>query len=226
MYEIKKGYGVIIGIAIILLWACCLLYLLTSNFNLYNLLTLILILIQTHLYTGLFITSHDAMHGVVSLNKKVNKAIGTISAILFAYNFFSRLLPKHHEHHKYVATDKDPDYYQGNFLSWYFSFLKQYITIWQIFLMAITYNLLIQIFPKENVIAFWIIPSILATLQLFFFGTYLPHKGEHDADNPHKSRSQKKNHLLAFLSCYFFGYHYEHHNAPAVPWWLLYREKK
>jgi beta-carotene ketolase (CrtW type) len=27
------------------------------------------------------------------------------------------------------------------------------------------------------------------------------------------------------LSCYFFGYHYEHHESPQTPWWKLYQIK-
>jgi beta-carotene ketolase (CrtW type) len=124
-----------------------------------------------------------------------------------------------------VATEGDPDYYEGNFWVWYYHFAKQYVTLWQILLMAITYNLLKLVFPMENLIAFWIVPSILATFQLFYFGTYEPHKGEHAPENVHKARSQAKNHLWAFLTCYFFGYHYEHHDSPSTPWWLLYQKK-
>ena len=165
------------------------------------------------------------MHGVVSRNKTLNKTIGTVAAGLFAYNYYPRLFPRHHEHHRYVATDKDPDYHGGNFFAWYYSFLKQYITWQQILLMAITFNLLKLVFSIENIILFWIIPSVLATFQLFYFGTFLPHRGEHAPDNRHKSSTQSRNHLWAFLSCYFFGYHYEHHEKPYVPWWQLYKEK-
>jgi fatty acid desaturase len=27
------------------------------------------------------------------------------------------------------------------------------------------------------------------------------------------------------LTCYFFGYHWEHHEAPGIPWWQLYLTK-
>jgi len=188
--------------------------------------TYLLIIIITHLYTGLFITAHDAMHGTVSPNKKLNAFIGKLSALLFAFNHYKKLRTAHYKHHTDVATEEDPDYYNGNFFIWYFHFLKNYISWWQILLMAITFNLLKLVFPANNVISFWMIPSILSTFQLFYFGTYLPHKGEHKAENRHKSRSLKKNHLLAFLSCYFFGYHYEHHDSPATPWWLLYKKKE
>jgi len=93
--------------------------------------------------------------------------------------------------------------------------------------MAITYNVLKIWFPQDNVIAFWMVPAVLATLQLFVFGTYLPHRGEHEADNHHKSRSQRQwpLHVWAFVSCYFFGYHYEHHDQPYLPWWRLWKAK-
>ncbi|WP_224999835.1 fatty acid desaturase [Cesiribacter sp. SM1] len=223
----QRQLGVSIALAIVAAWTLSLWFLLTQyTINWYSPLSWLLVLLQTHLYTGLFITAHDAMHGAVSKNKGLNNAIGWITALLFAYNWYPRLYPRHHLHHRFVATDHDPDYHHSdNFFLWYFSFLKQYVTIWQIVAMAITYNLLILIFPQQNVILFWMVPSILATLQLFYFGTYLPHKGEHAPDNRHKSGSQAKNHLWAFMSCYFFGYHWEHHHYPGTPWWQLWKKK-
>ena len=221
----KQYQGVFIALLIMLSWSVCLWFLLHWEVDFKAPFTYLMVLVQTHLYTGLFITAHDAMHGVVSRNKTLNKTIGTVAAGLFAYNYYPRLFPRHHEHHRYVATDKDPDYHGGNFFAWYYSFLKQYITWQQILLMAITFNLLKLVFSIENIILFWIIPSVLATFQLFYFGTFLPHRGEHAPDNRHKSSTQSRNHLWAFLSCYFFGYHYEHHEKPYVPWWQLYKEK-
>lgn len=220
--------GIYIAFGIIAAWSLLLVYLLTTyTISWYSPFTWLLVLLQTHLYTGLFITAHDAMHGTVSPDKHLNKRTGQLAALLFAYNSYNRLFPKHHEHHRYVGSDKDPDYHKSqNFFIWYFSFLKQYVTLWQIVAMAITYNLLKLVFPQENVILFWIVPSLLATFQLFFFGTYLPHKGEHAPDDRHKSGSQPKNHFLAFMSCYFFGYHREHHQYPGTPWWTLWRKKK
>jgi beta-carotene ketolase (CrtW type) len=217
--------GILIAVTIIVIWSASLFLLLQMDVSWKNPLVYLGILLQTHLYTGLFITAHDAMHGLVSSNKKVNHALGWFSAILFSYNFYWKLFPKHHEHHRYVATDKDPDFHDSdNFLIWYFSFVRQYVTIWQILLMAVTFNILKLFLPTENLILFWMLPAVLSTLQLFYFGTYLPHKGE--SDNSHHSRSQSKNHLWAFISCYFFGYHFEHHDSPGTPWWRLWREKE
>lgn len=217
--------GLLIGWGIILIWSASLIFLFQVKLSWSNPLTYLGILAQMHLYTGLFITAHDAMHGIVSSNKRWNKITGLIAALLFSYNFYWKLYPKHHEHHRYVATDKDPDYHpSGKFFIWYLSFIKQYVTIWQILLMAVTFNMLKHFIPAENLIVFWMAPAILSTLQLFFFGTYLPHMGE--SDNKHHSTSQSKNHLWAFISCYFFGYHYEHHDSPGTPWWRLWRIKE
>jgi len=46
-------------------------------------------------------TSHDAMHGLSSSNKKVNQALGCFPHYLFSYNFYWKL-SKHHEHHSFV----------------------------------------------------------------------------------------------------------------------------
>ncbi len=217
--------GVIIASTIILLWFASLAYLLQMDISWSNPLIYLGILIQTYLYTGLFITAHDAMHGIVSENKKLNHTIGWISAILFSYNFYWRLFPKHHEHHRFVATEKDPDYHSsGKFIIWYLSFIRQYVSVWQILLMAATFNILKLFLPTENLVVFWMVPAVLSTLQLFYFGTYLPHMGE--SDNKHHSKSQTKNHFWAFVSCYFFGYHYEHHDSPGTPWWRLWKVKE
>lgn len=216
--------GVLIALVVITLWSVSLVALLNYELSYRNPLTYFFILLQAHLYTGVFITAHDAMHHTVSPNKRLNHAIGWLCATLFAFNYYPTLYRKHHMHHRFVATEDDPDYHHGTFWVWYLSFARQYITLGQLILMGITFNLLILYFPQENVLLYWALPSIISTFQLFYFGTYLPHR---DApDNKHKSRSQSKNHWLAFLSCYFFGYHYEHHNAPATPWWRLYKVKE
>src|SRR5690606_10224922 len=95
--------GILIAFAIISLWFLSLIFLLNYEISWTDPVVYFGVLIQMHLYTGLFITSHDAMHGLVSSDKKLNKVIGWLAALLFAYNFYSKLFPKHHEHHRFVA---------------------------------------------------------------------------------------------------------------------------
>ncbi len=193
-------------------------------------LTWLLVLPMMHLYTGLFITAHDAMHGTLAPGRpRLNRALGTVAALLFAFNWYGRLLPRHHAHHRHVATPDDPDFHDGRhpgFLPWFAHFAWQYVTIWQVLAMAATYNLLkLAGVAVPNLLLYWIAPAVLATLQLFYFGTWRPHHGEHAPTNRHHARSQPRHHVWAFLSCYFFGYHYEHHEYPAVPWWRLWQTR-
>lgn len=215
--------GVLIACLVISLWTISLFLLLNLNLSFQNPLTYFFILVQMHLYTGLFITAHDAMHGTVSPNRWVNNAIGQMCTALYAAFPFKRLYKKHHEHHRHVHTEDDPDYHHGSFWKWYLSFMREYISWKQLLMMAVLFNVLKLWFAEPNIVLFWVVPSLLSTLQLFYFGTWLPHHGEHQ--NIHQSRTQKKNHVLAFFSCYFFGYHYEHHDSPGIPWWKLWTMK-
>ena len=228
--KIEKKYsfnnqGLIIAVLIIIVWALLIFYNLNQTINYKNPITYLTFFLQIHLFTGLFITAHDSMHNSLSTNRFINDFIGKLCLNLFVFNSYKLLKPKHFSHHRYVATNDDPDYYDGNFFIWYYSFLKHYISLKQIILAAILFNVLCLFFNRENVLIYWALPSILSTFQLFYFGTYIPHKGLHDKDNFHKSHTLKKNHLYAFISCYFFGYHYEHHDSPKTPWWGLYRLK-
>ncbi len=176
-----------------------------------------------HLYTGLFITAHDAMHGTITDNKAINNAIGYLSVFLYAGFFYSRLYTNHHKHHNYVHTNADPDFAPHSFWKWYFRFMLNYITITQLIIMAVSYNVLKIWVDEKNLLLFWVLPSLLSTFQLFYFGTYLPHKGEHD--NEYHASTLRKNHFFAFITCYFFGYHLEHHQKPGIPWWQMYKMK-
>ncbi|RPI46590.1 MAG: fatty acid desaturase, partial [Bacteroidetes bacterium] len=185
---------------------------------------------QAYLYTGLFITGHDAMHRSVSRVKWINNTVGYISVFLFAGMSYRRLIRNHWDHHRYPGTGRDPDFYEKsqNFFAWWFTFLRRYTTLFQIVAMAVIFNILQYIagFSVPSLVVFWITPAFIATFQLFYFGTYIPHRKPHTGEmGKHRARTLRRNHLWAMLSCYFFGYHYEHHAFPGKPWWKLYRVK-
>jgi beta-carotene ketolase (CrtW type) len=219
--------GVYVAFLVIISWFAFISFAFQYKTYLFNPWNILIILLLTHLYTGLFITSHDAMHGTVSTSSKLNTFIGTLCVILYACFSYKKLKDKHFSHHKYVASEEDPDYYESNFFIWFLKFMKNYMVVTQIIILAIVYNLLHYLLgiPKLNLILFWMVPPILSSLQLFYFGTYLPHKNPEEIDNVYRSRTQNIPIFWGFVSCYFFGYHYEHHSKPFLPWWRLWKEK-
>ena len=105
-----KQTGVFIGLTIICLWFLNLSVAISWHLDWFSPITYLLFFFQIHLFTGLFITAHDAMHGTVSQNPTINKAIGQFCTFLYAFFPYDALHKKHHEHHRYVATEQDPDY--------------------------------------------------------------------------------------------------------------------
>lgn len=226
--DTARGLGV--ALAVVGAWAGGLVVLLSTPLGAWppGLLPAAL-LVQTFLYTGLFITAHDAMHGTVCPRWPwLNDAIGTVAVGVYALFDFRALRRAHHQHHAAPASAGDPDYHregQPGPLRWYLAFMVHYLHPLQFLGMG----LIFQVFtwglglPPERVLLCWVAPSLLSTLQLFFVGTYLPHRehpGEPHAD-AHRARTLDWPPWLSLLACYHFGYHHEHHDRPAVPWWRL-----
>lgn len=186
------------------------------------------IALQTFLHTGLFITAHDAMHGTIAPDlETVNDAIGRAAVLLYALFSYDKLTRKHRRHHDRPTDAEDPDYHDDEgerFLPWYVGFLREYVGLWQIVGMAVAFNVLHHAagVGLMTLNLFWVVPSLLSTLQLFYFGTYLPHRTPEDGHrDEHHSTSNEFSPLVSFLTCYHFGYHHEHHERPDVPWWGL-----
>lgn len=222
--------GIPIALSVIVLWTVHLAYsLFYVDVSAGNPWMYVHILLQAHLSTGLFITGHDGMHGTIKpRNKRVNTVLGGIASFLYAGLSFGRLKTNHQKHHELAGQPGDPDYSEKsqNFFVWYFTFMWRYLTVWQILIMAGLFNLLLQWFSEAQLLVLWIVPAFLSTFQMFYFGVYAPHRQPHHKDMmPYRSRTLPKNHLWALLSCYFFGYHYEHHASPGTPWWKLYTKK-
>ena len=186
------------------------------------------ILFQCWLFTGVFIVAHDAMHGTLTPRwPRLNNAIG--AGILFLYAGFTWRTFKsaHLAHHKAPGGVDDPDFNTDNptaFWSWYVKFFTTYFGLKSvIYVVSVTliYGLLLGA-DFLNIWLFYGVPSILSSVQLFYFGTYRPHR--HEAVgfvDHHNARTNDYPVWLSLLTCYHFGYHHEHHVTPQAPWWRL-----
>lgn len=148
---------------------------------------------------------------------------------------------------------RDPDFHTGNpsMWPWFAAFMASYITPRQLAcITAQTAVLLVTGVPFFNVLLFTAVCPIASALQLFFFGTYLPHKPDTGVQDwpEERSRTTDAPAWLTMLQCYNvrgcvgifsprlafclekphhhacvsqFGLHLEHHAWPAVPWYLL-----
>lgn len=187
-----------------------------------------MVLVQCWLYVGLFIVAHDCMHGSLApFRPDINRLVGRLCLTLYAGFNFDALNRKHHFHHRHSGTADDPDFDEvppHGFLAWYWKFFTEYFG-WReyLFISAVTliYVLLLGA-DIANVLVFWALPALVSSLQLFAFGTYLPHRPDADPFvDRHNARTNHYPWLLSLLSCFHFGYHHEHHLQPDVPWWRL-----
>ena len=223
--------GITVSLTIFALWLISLIFCFKLDISNLSLIALFAgIYVRTFLHTGIFIVIHDSIHGVVTHNQKLNSSIGRVAALLYALLPYETLAKNHHQHHRYPATDLDPDFCITNsnrYWLWYASFMKDYqqgkqfwILFWGmtvIFWCLIGFHVAIA-----NIFLFWVIPIILSSLQLFTFGIYLPHRPTPEGhDDRHRARSNNYPLFLSFITCYHFGYHWEHHQYPHLPWYKL-----
>ena len=179
----------------------------------------------TWLSVGLFIVAHDAMHGsIVPGRPRLNAAIGTLALALFAGFSFRRMIVQHMRHHRHPGSDDDPDFARAGPVGWYARFVLRYFgwrEFWVLGTATILYAILLG--PLWPYVLFWALPSILASVQLFWFGTYLPHRPDGSGfPDRHNARSPEMGDVASLVSCYHFGgYHHEHHLYPGLPWWRL-----
>jgi beta-carotene/zeaxanthin 4-ketolase len=187
--------------------------------------------LQCWLSVGMFIVAHDAMHGSLAPGRpRVNTAIGAFVLFLYAGFAWRKLRDAHFDHHRQAGTADDPDFHADNphhFWPWFAQFLRRYFG-WQsgvyVWAVVLTYFFLLDV-PPANILFLYGIPAIMSSLQLFYFGTFRPHR--HIADVPqgfddrHNARSDDFATIPSLLSCFHFGYHHEHHLSPGTPWWEL-----
>ena len=189
------------------------------NYNIHNhseVESVLHIMILTWQYVGLFIIAHDLHHD--RNPKKYDSILGRLCLLFYGGFLLEDFSDKHRSHHECpgsVEEDScsDPDFYDGNIFLWYLSFMKRYINIKQVIIQLSFYffykNLGIS---NDNMILFWALPSLLASVQLFFYGTYLPHGKNGEIKNTNLPG------WLQTLTSYNFGYHVKHHTNPEIKW--------
>ncbi|MGB3739533.1 MAG: fatty acid desaturase [Pontixanthobacter sp.] len=188
--------------------------------------------LQCWLSVGLFIVSHDAMHGSLmpggSPNaRRINNAVGTVLLFLYAGFSYRRMRTAHFDHHKLSGKAGDPDFdehHPDRFWPWYATFLKRYFgpgSLLFVSAVVVFYWAVAQV-PVQNIVLLYGLPAIASSLQLFYFGTYRPHRHDGtDFGDRHNARSEGFGPLVSLASCFHFGYHHEHHCHPDTPWWGL-----
>tara|TARA_B100001093_G_C26821985_1_gene1012275 strand:+ start:1376 stop:2095 length:720 start_codon:yes stop_codon:yes gene_type:complete len=178
------------------------------------------LIVLTWQYVGLFIISHDLHH-----SEKPNlyqQILGRLSLLCYGGFFLEQFSEKHFLHHEYPGVDgKDPDFHDGNPFIWYLKFMTRYINLYQVAVQLIVYNLAKYCnFTDDNLIFFWLLPSVFASIQLFFYGTYLVHEKDGVIKNSNLPD------WLVTLTSYNFGHHQNHHKYPKLPWFDLKRDKE
>ena len=189
---------------------------------------LLMAALQCWLSVGVFIVCHDAMHGSLAPGwQRVNSALGAVLLFLYAGFAWRKIRDAHFAHHRNTGKEGDPDFdtaHPTQFWAWYWTFFKRYFG-WQSLLYVNTVvgiHLFVFDIPLMQIFLLYGAPALLSSLQLFYFGTYRPHRhGEGAFADGHNARSDNFSTLASLASCFHFGYHLEHHRRPDVPWWAL-----
>jgi len=182
------------------------------------------------LSVGLFIISHDAIHGSLAPGRPgINRAFGWVVMTLYAGFDYDKLAKSHHKHHDAPGTADDPDFSEDHpaaFWPWFKQFFLHHFGLRPfLFVNAVVASYYFVFGASQvNVILFYGIPAIGSCFQLFYFGTYLPHRhvqSEPGFADAHNARSTGFGWWKSLLTCYHFGRHHEHHLYPYEPWWRL-----
>ncbi len=198
-------------------------------------LLVVLVLLRAQLQTGLFIVAHDAMHGLLVPGRtRWNNTMGALALLLYAGLPFSACLRQHQRHHRAPGSAQDPDFpndLQAGALDWYRQFLARYLSQTQMLLLLASWALVLAITSAVAevplAIAFWrvllfvTLPLLLSSLQLFVFGTFLPHRCQRRPEQRAHPISLNLPPWLSLLACFHFGYHREHHDNPGLSWFEL-----
>ena len=223
-------YGLAITLTIVFLWLTTYISVVKLPLeNIYWTIGFALLFLRVFAYTGLFIIAHDSMHQSLAPSyPKLNHQIGRCALALYAGLLFDVCKLNHISHHNDPESEHDPDYCvrtSDNPISWYCGFMFNYLSASQILRLSLVLLVCyapLQFFSEDpllKLIIFCVIPLFLSSIQLFLFGTWLPHRKSKYADQT--PRSLALHPLISLAACYHFGYHREHHSFPHIPWFRL-----
>ena len=191
---------------------------------------------RTILTTGLFIVGHDAMHGVLLPEQRGwNDRLGSVALALYASLPYRQCRFNHELHHCFTASEQDPDFHgdaAAGIFGWYLRFMSGYLTANQMARLLSGWGLLalaacwLSPLGWLNVLLFCTLPLLLSSLQLFVFGTFLPHRSQRAPGHQPRAQSLDLPGWLSLLACYHFGYHREHHERPELAWFELPRQRR
>ncbi len=226
----KAFTGLLVAAIVVMLWISSLVFLSSLDIAQLAIIGIVpAVLGRTFIQTGLFIVAHDAIHGVVvPSNRRFNHWVGQAALTLYALLPYQKLSLNHWQHHRQPGQSDDPDFHDGihrHAFAWYLKFMRGYLDGQQrvvlLFGMSLIFFTLHLGFHVAilNLFLFWVLPIVLSSMQLFFFGTYLPHRS--GDGRSHHAMSSNYSLVWSFLSCYHFGYHWEHHEYPSLPWYRL-----
>lgn len=189
------------------------------------------ILVRVHLQTGLFILGHDAMHGLLCPGRpRLNQRLGALLLIFYAAIPYEQALRLHQQHHQAPGSSLDPDgppTQDSSPLRWYCRFMAAYLSLGQMTGLLAFWASLMMLFGMVtptavlNVLAFCTLPLMLSSVQLFVFGTFLPHRYQRAPHGKPHPESLDLPTWLSLLACFHFGYHREHHDNPGLSWFEL-----
>ena len=227
-------FGLAFALAVLLVWAASLVWLLTSDLQTWSAPALMLaVLLRALVQSGLFIVGHDAMHRTLLPGQpRANDGLGQLVLTLYALLPWRRSRLNHRRHHQAPGSPRDPDFHGGTGLAgWFRRFLGAYLPWPRLLALISAWSLLTCLltllggspWPQAalRVLVAWILPLLLSALQLFVVGTVLPHRRAEACGNRHRAESLALPPWLSLLACYHFGYHWEHHEYPQVPWFGL-----
>lgn len=228
--------GLLLAVVILLAWLASLFGLLSLDLSRLHGATLVALVVaallgRTLLQTGLFIVGHDAMHGVLLWERRGwNDVFGAVALALYAALPYEACRLNHQHHHRFTASAGDPDFHGdpcAGALVWYWRFMAGYLSAAQMTRLLGGWALLALIACRlhpagwSNVLLFCTLPLLLSSLQLFVFGTYLPHRHQRMPLLRAKADSLDLPPWLSLLACFHFGYHREHHDCPHLAWFEL-----